>query len=253
MALCPTYETLEGDSGGGWQEQPADEEMEEEEPADGLEELPEPPDESAGRVLIVALDDGTGRYDGMTSASDYAEILQESFDVTLWSASADGPPDTYDLWEYDLVIWSAGDFDDAMGDEYDEPLFSLMLDGIPLILSGAYVSDADTEAIQRDLQVGDASHPLAEGFAPQEVIEFLLPPSGQEHAVDVMESMEEDEGYPVFTRGPDSEAPGAPAVIVAEDEFSGFRLVFIGFPLYLLPEESKSQLVLNAVSWALTP
>jgi hypothetical protein len=140
-----------------------------------------------------------------------------------------------------------------MGDEYDDPLFSLMLEGIPLILSGAYVSEADSEAIQRDLQVEDALHPLAKGFVPEEVIDFVQPPSGQEYAIDVMESLSEDEGQSVFSRGPASENSGAPAIVVAEDEFSGFRLVLIGFPLYLLPQEAKAQLVLNAVSWALVP
>jgi hypothetical protein len=37
------------------------------------------------------------------------------------------------------------------------------------------------------------------------------------------------------------------------DELNEFRFVFIGFPLYLLPEDPQAQLVLNAVSWLLGP
>jgi len=38
-----------------------------------------------------------------------------------------------------------------------------------------------------------------------------------------------------------------------QDEFTNIRIVLMGFPLYLLPEKAKSQLVLNAVEWMLAP
>jgi hypothetical protein len=84
------------------------------------------------------------------------------------------------------------------------------------------------------------------------VIEFVLPPSGEEYEVGVLE-FGEGEGSSVFVRGPESEASGMPSIVALGDEFDEFQLVFIAFPLYLLPEEPKSQLVQNAVSWLLSP
>jgi hypothetical protein len=37
-----------------------------------------------------------------------------------------------------------------------------------------------------------------------------------------------------------------------QEDFSGLKLLYIGFPLYLLPEEAKTRLVLNAVTWMLS-
>ncbi len=256
LALCPTGEKAEGDEGGGWQEPPAEEESPPTEP--GEEELPPPeapeaPSEPEGSILIVALDDGTGRYDSLTSADDYASILEERYEITLWSAARDGPPDMTDLLEYDLAIWTAGDFEDVMGDEYDDLLFTAMFEGIPLILSGAYVGDTATEAVQRDIQVENATHPLASGFEPGQVIDFVPAPSGAEYEVAVLEDFGEDEGSLIFVRGPNSEESGIASIVTLEDEFSDFRLVFIGFPLYLLPDAPKAALVTNAVSWLLSP
>jgi hypothetical protein len=266
LALCPTGEKAEGDEGGGWQKPPAEEEPPPLEPGEeevpppepGDEEPPppegpEPPSEPEGSILIVALDDGTGRYDSLTSADDYAGILEERYEITIWSAARDGPPDMMDLLEYDLAIWTAGDFEDVMGDEYDDLLFTAMFEGIPLILSGAYVGDTATEAVQRDIQVQNATHPLASGFESGGVIDFVPAPSGAEYEVGVLEDFQEDEGSMIFVRGPNSGESGIASIVTLEDEFSGFRLVFIGFPLYLLPDAPKSDLVTNAVSWLLSP
>ena len=256
LALCPTGEKAEGDEGGGWQNAPTEEEPPPSEA--GEEELPPPevpeaPSEPEGSILIVALDDGTGRYDSLTSANDYTGILEERYEITNWSAARDGPPDMMDLLAYDLAIFTAGDFEDVMGDEYDDLLFTAMYEGIPLILSGAYVSDTTTEAVQRDIQVQNATHPLASGFESGQVIDFVSAPSGADYEVGVLEDFQEDESSLIFVRGPNSEESGIASIVTLEDEFSGFRLVFIDFPLYLLPEAPKSILVTNAVSWLLSP
>ncbi len=253
LALCPTGEGADGEEGGGW-EKPTSKEPT---PAPGpaaspTAEPPQPPSEPEGSILILALDAGKGRYDSKTSADDYATILEERYEITIWSLAQDGPADSQDLLDHDLVIWTTGDYEDALSDENGDLLFTLMLEGVPVILSGAFVGDTETEAVQRDIQVEDASHPLAAGFMPAQVIEFATPPSGEEYAVDVLEGFEEDASV-VFVRGPESEASGIPSIVTIDDEFGQFRLVFIGFPLYLLPDESKSRLVLNAVSWLLRP
>ena len=249
LALCPSGEQAPEGEEGGWQEpeqEPDTAPPDEAEP----EELPAEP---LGSIIIVALDEGAGRYDSMTSAQDHFDILQENYDVTTWSTAEGGLPSLVDIADYDLSIWTAGDHDEALGDEAGDLLFNLMFEGVPVILSGAYVSDSTTELVQRDIQVNDPSHPLAKGFEAGEIIDFVAPPSGNDYEIDVLEEFTEEDGSFVFVRGPNSEASGLPSVVTLEDEFGDFRLVYVCFPVYLLPEGPKVQFVENAASWLLSP
>ena len=253
LALCPTGETIEEEEPSSRQEPAPAQPTPTPAPAvPSPAQVPEAPTQPEGGILILSLDTGNGRYDSMTSVDDYAAILEGQYEITIWSTEQDGPVELQDLLGYDLVIWTLGDYEDAMSQEYTDLLLSLMSEGTPAIVSGAYASDATTEAVQRDVQVKDASHPLAAGFTADQVIEFVAPPSGQEYEVGVLE-FGEGEGSIVFVRGPKSEANGTPSIVALGDEVGEFQLVFIGFPLYLLPEAPKSQLVLNAVSWLLGP
>jgi hypothetical protein len=254
VALCPTSTGAPGGQEGGWEE-PA---------TDGLTPAPEPtippeaapterPSEPPAGILIVALDEGMGRYESRTSADDYAAILEDRFPIAIWSIAQDGPLSEQDLSGYDLVIWTGGDYEQGLGEENSDLLFSLLLDGIPAILSGAYVGDTETEAIQRDIQVEDPGHPLARGFEAGQVIEFVQAPSGEEYAMGVLEEVQEEGSSTIFVRGPSSEEAGIPSVVAITDESIGFRLVYFGFPLYLLPEAAKTQLTQSTVSWLLSP
>jgi hypothetical protein len=268
LALCPTGEEGTGDDGGGWQKsqpepspEPDDATPDEGPPDDTAppEETPEPeavptpelPAEPDGTVLIVSMDQGEGRYDNLTGAAQYASILEGTYDVTVWSITQDGLPDPFDI-SYDLAIWTAGDLEGTFGDEEGNVLFEMILMGTPILLSGGYVDESDVLAVQHDLQVNDADHPLAEGFESDEVIAFE-PPSDADYEINVLEGFEPDEADFVFVRGPESEESGAPSVVAVEDEFSGVRIAIIGFPIYLLPKDAQSRLVLNTVSWLLTP
>jgi hypothetical protein len=206
-----------------------------------------------GSIIIVSLDEGVGRYDSMTSAQDYAEILQESYEVSIWSLAEAGLPSLDDLVLFDLSDWTMGDYEEGLGIEASDLLFNLMFEGVPVVLSGAYISDSASELVQRDIQVNDASHPLARGFEAGEAIDFITPPSGSDYEMGVLEEFTEADGAIVFVRGPNSEASGLPSVVTLEDEFADFQLVYVGFPVYLLPDASKEQFVTNAVSWLLGP
>jgi hypothetical protein len=253
LALCPSGELAEEGEEGGWQEQepgplPPDE------TESGVEPEPEAlPAEPVGSIIIVSLDEGVGRYDSMTSAQDYAEILQEGHEVSIWSVADTGLPSLDDLVLFDLSIWTMGDYEEGLGIEASDLLFNLMFEGVPVILSGAYISDSESELVQRDIQVNDASHPLARGFEAGEVIEFVMPPSGSEYEMAVLDDWTEEDGDIVFVRGPNSEASEVSSVVAIVDEFGDFRLVYVCFPVYLLPQDAKVQFVENAASWLLAP
>lgn len=257
LALCPTGEVEAGEGGGGWDK--LDQRSSSPTPTppptspitDTVEPEEEPVGEPEGSIIVVAFDEGEGRYDSMTSAEDYKTILEKRFDVTVWSKAQDGLPGMEDFLDYDLVIWTAGDFDEPVSEEDSDALFGIMLEGIPLIASGAYLDDTADRAVQRDIQVADASHPLARGFEPGEVIRFVPAPSGSEYEIAMTESGMGEESVVVFSRGPNSEEAGADSIYVVAEDVLGMRMAFIGFPLYLLPQEAKSQLVLNTVDWML--
>jgi hypothetical protein len=251
LALCPYGDAS---SDGGWQKpQPGPAEQTPPTPPLPTEELPEPTSEPQGSILILSLDVGPGEYDDLTSAAEYRAILEARHDVTVWSTSEDGIPDLTQILDYDLVVWTAGDHRDAFEDETSNLLFNLMLEGIPMIVSGAFVSDSTSQAVQRDIQVYDSAHPLASGFAPDAIIPFATSPSGSEYEIDVLEDVRPGEDTIVFVRGPQSEASGIASLVVVEEEVSGLRLLLVGFPLYLLPEEPRVRLVENSVSWLLSP
>jgi hypothetical protein len=248
LALCPSGDVAEEGEEGGWQ---APDEVAPTPPDEAEPE--EPPVEPLGSIMIVSLDEGAGRYDSMTSAQDYYDTLQDTYDVTTWSVAEGGLPSLVDLALFDLSIWTMGDHEGALDGEAGDLLFNLMFEGVPIILSGAYVSDSATELVQRDIQVNDASHPLASGFQSGEIIDFVAPPSGSDYEMGVLEDFTEEDGAIVFVRGPNSEASGLPSVVTLEDEFGGLQLVYVSFPIYLLPAGPKEQFVTNAVSWLLSP
>lgn len=255
-ALCSSGEVEAGEGEGGWQKSGAKSTatpvaIATPSPATATETTE--PQESERRIIVVAFDEGEGRYDSMTSAEDYVEILGERFDVTLWSKARDGSPSTEDLLGYDLIIWTTGDFEEAFDEEESDTILTIMLEGKPFIVSGAYLDDTASEAIQRDIQVKDADHPLAQGFEPEEVISFVSPPSGHEYEIGVLETDLIEGSIIVFVRGPDSESAGSESILVAEDEFLRLHIALIGFPIYLLPPEAKTRLVLNTVEWMLNP
>jgi hypothetical protein len=274
LALCPTGEVASGEGGGGWQKpetepppptptltptatstitditEPITDTQETPEPT------PEPTGEPEGSILVMSMDQGEGRYDGLTSADDYASILNGRFDVTVHSMARDGSPEDVDIFDHDLVIWAFGDFDaeEMMEDPaVADMLFSVMFGEVPFLMSGAFLGDTDIETVQRDIEVKDATHPIADGFGEGEVIAFVPSPSGSEYEISVLETTEEEGDMIAFVRGPASEDSGSASIVAVEDEFSDSRIALIGFPLHLLPGEAKTRLVLNTVDWLLNP
>ncbi len=121
-----------------------------------------------------------------------------------------------------------------------------------MIISGAYLDETAPTAVQRDIQVKDADHPMTKGFDEEKVIRFVSAPSGQEYEIGVIEADIDGEISTIFVRGPDSEEAGANSIVVAADELLELHIAFIGFPIYLLPQDAKNQLVMNTVDWMLT-
>jgi hypothetical protein len=257
LALCPTGEVKAGKGTGGWeQEKPPAVQPAAPAPSPGITApatitTPVATNPAKGKIAIVALDKGKGRYDSLSDAADYAAILKSDYDVTVWSEAKQGVPALSDLDGYDLVIWAAGDFEEPLGEQESNLVVTMMVSEVPIILSGAYLNDTAKDAVQRDVQVAAADHPVMKGFKKDEVIEFVPAPSGKEYAVNIMDVSDSEGALALLTRGPGSASAGAPALVALEDELSQMRMLYVGFPLYLLPQEAKARLVQNAVGWIL--
>jgi hypothetical protein len=104
-----------------------------------------------------------------------------------------------------------------------------------------------------DLKVADGSHPLAAGFAQDEIILLFASESGVPAMVLTENEIDTDEVEVVLARGPASAEPDVPALVagVGEEGDAITRLILASFAFYRLPEEAQRTLALNAAEWLL--
>jgi hypothetical protein len=152
---------------------------------------------------------------------------------------------------FQAVVWCTGDYQKGGSTPDADDLSTLLayLDGGGrLILSGAFVGPEDGErGLLLDLQVAQPGHPLAEGFEAGQVIALERFTAEEDYATIVLS--ETDAQAIVFSRGPDSELPGRAAITADENASVESKTVWLGVPLYLLPDDERLQLANNAIEW----
>jgi hypothetical protein len=192
---------------------------------------------------------------------DYYNVLSDTYQVDTWSTATDGYPTPGDILEYDALIWTTGDYwDDSVGAEGAELLSQYVEVGGNLILSGASIAfdwehtdflaavpHAEYQGFgeQVDLEIDLMDHPLSKGLVDRSPIEFVEGPSGELLPIDIVSNT--SDARTVFRRGFDSEEPGAASVIAFEDNRT--KVAYFAFPVYLLPDDAKTQLINNTVNW----
>jgi hypothetical protein len=216
---------------------------EKEEPTKEEEEKP-----AAASILIIASDD---KPEGArTGAPEFEAILKESYDVTVWYTSRDGIPTASDTAGYDAYIIDSGDY---AADLTDVEILAALeeAEGVGAMLIGAQPLPFFVEfAPINDIQVADATHPLAAGFESDEVLALSASESGVP-AVVVAEDESElgEDTAVVFRRGPDSPSPGTAIVVAAYDKETDVRMILAFFSFYQLPEDAQRTFALNAAAW----
>jgi hypothetical protein len=219
--------------------------------------------ETIQSILIVSDDDSRPTSDGLTAFDAYLAILEESYLVSTWVASEEGETKLTldDLQAVDAVVWTTGDFwDDAPDEEDAELLESYIKKGGNLLITGGFVAfdwdhtsfieevlHADYLSLeeQKDIKLEAPEHPIARGFEEDQVIVFVIPPSEETYSPNVIAPL--DDAETIFARGPDSESEGEASIIAYQDKRS--RVVYVGFPMFLMPEEEQARLVRNVVRW----
>ena len=235
VTICSTGESQDRLEAEIDDESPPDDE---EEPSNGS---------SGGRVFILSDD---GKAEGTrTSAAEFQAILSESYDVVVWSMAQDGAPTEDDLAGYDVYIIDSGDY--AFDIDNADALSTLdYIESGGVMFAGAQsvpFLGTEQEPIN-DLQVADASHPLADGFTQDEVL-ALFESESDVLSVVVGDDLG-DEAQAVFARGPDSPESGTAALVAVIDEGEAVsRIIITTFAFHRLPEDVQRTLALNAVEW----
>jgi hypothetical protein len=215
------------------------------------------------KILVISGDAGQARPEqepGPTGEAEFVAALSTAYKVDKWIISERGSPDVDRLLNYDAVIWATGDYwDDSLSDDDVAAMSKYIELGGNLILAGASIAfdwdhtdflakvahaDYLMMAEQTDLALLLPDHPIAAGFTADETITFAEVLSGTTET-DVVNYTAD--ARVIFQRGPNSEQPGAPAVIAYEDDRS--KIGYLAFPIYRLPEEQRNRLIENMVSW----
>jgi hypothetical protein len=246
LALCPTdYEPPE--------EGPTPTPTSMPTPEDDFYATPTPTFAAEGSILVVADDNGTSVYEGWTGAYDFQDIaIEAGYQATVWSTFWDGEVTLEQMQSYDAVIWCTGDYQEEESTPALEDLLKLafyLADGGRMILAGAFIGSAteSESGLLLDIQVTQPDHPLAEGFEAEQIITLERFTADEDYSPYVLD--ETDPDAIVFARGPTSELAGQAVITVNEDELSGSRTIFIGFPLYLVPWDERDHLGDNVVRW----
>lgn len=202
------------------------------------------------RVFIFADDDGEPLGRGFTSAEAFASGLSNSYDVTVWVSSDDGPLPNDTLADYQLVIWDSGTYRDEDGlfsedtgriIEYLDAGGDLLISGTsPTILGPVELAPLENVAVV----AGDPA--LSNGFEDGEII-----PLDNVYEVALAEATDLNTSEIIFlARAPgETGEGGAIAVAAIETSAPDQRSIFLFAPFAAMPNDARRQLLDNMMGW----
>lgn len=219
---------------------PADEEEDESEGSGAIE-----------NIFLFVDDNGEALASGFTSAETFVTLLSDSYEVTTWVSSVDGPLEEGVLDEADLLIWDSGDYRDeeAFFNEDIFIIFDYLDAGGALFITGSsppLFSDVALAPLS-DVEVAGDEPILLAGLDPGEIIEL---DDTYDTVLSELLAEDADEGTTAFfLRGPGSDASGDVVGLAAIDSFTDQRSVLLLLPLVTLPEEVQVIVVDNVLAW----
>ncbi|UCD96884.1 MAG: hypothetical protein JSV35_02185, partial [Candidatus Bathyarchaeota archaeon] len=206
-------------------------------------------------IIIVSDDDGSSSIDGTSIAEFESALTAVDYDYWVWSESSMGSPPLDFLTEFQLVIWTCGDYWSWAVDPLDAANLKLYLaQGGNLLLEGediGYDHFADdfmvnvAHAIQQiddtgapGLTVTDTNHPVTL-YLPTSFSWLTDPPY--------------DDGVSPTNGGTEViqyTGTSWTAVTVFEGSSNG-SVVYYSFPLLCLAESQGETLAINSINWLL--
>lgn len=202
-------------------------------------------------IFLFVDDDGEPLGEGITSADLLLALLGDSYEITVWVASVDGPLPDDSLDDADLLIWDSGDYRNENGffDDDTITIFNYLDSGGMLFLTGSsptILADAELATLV-DLEITGDDPILLDGLNSGDVIE--LDGSYQVVLSDLLAADAEEGSTPFLLRGPASASSGEVAGIAVIDDFTSQRVVIVLLPLVLLPEDIQETLLTNIMAW----
>jgi hypothetical protein len=208
--------------------------------------------ELGNEILIFGDDDGVPISSGFTNIDAIAGQLSETYAVTTWSATQDGPLEDDALQGYELVIWDSGDYRDEEGvaSEDSFTILNYVGGGGDLLIVGASPTLFGSLELSQlaDVAVIGDDPILTSSFSDGEIIEL-------DQTIDavVLDStdVEDDENSVAFlARGPASADSGnLVGVATLDDSLGDQRTAILLTPFTALPATVRSTVLLNLVAW----
>ena len=208
----------------------------------------------AGIDILLVVDDDGYNWEAGTSSTKFEYVLSNlGHNYTVWNESRDGRPSLTQLLQYDLVIWTCGDYwRGAVDDEDATTLIEYIQQGGNLILEGDDIGyDHESDEFMRQvahaimqvdytgapgITVIDENDPLVQGL-PHSISWTIDPP--YDDGV-----LPTNNGYSVM------EYTGTEySALIAYRGITDGSVVYIAFPLYSLSDEEAEILIGNAVDW----
>lgn len=225
---------------------------------DGSPSIPDSPTPPRGaEAPILLIDDNRAAADGELSEADrYLQILiAGGYQVDLWSAADQGVPTVDDLMAYGWVIWSNGGYaTGAIGGQDLDTIFTYInANGRITISSRTPLPGIEEVAPIRDFVTEETIPALVSGLPDTAIT--LVDEGGSAAVLNAL--AEEDEATQVvLRRGPTSDNPDAPALVVLADPSnaeSEARLMIAALSMTWLPDEEQTTLIRNMAAWMLAP
>ena len=224
-------------------------------------------------VLIVADNDVSPWYEGITSELYYQAIINNitnnnniTYNITIWNQTISGSPSLSYLQSFALVIWDTGDFYDYVPSIIDiATLENYVKQGGKLIISGtrilySYLQNSFTDNVLHangpstifkdlnDINITNITHPVTSGFTQNESFTFIASPGGYDYWPDVIENVVNG-GQVLAVRGKNSLYTNYPTLVVFENTSTSAKVLYIAFPIFLLAENNRTNLIRNAMKW----
>jgi len=202
-------------------------------------------------IFLFVQDDGDPLNGGVSSGDALLALLEPQFEVTVWTASVDGPLQDGDLDGYALVIWDTGDYQsqDGFFDENTAVILNFLDGGGSLFVTGSappLFGDLPLTPIA-DVEVSGDDPVLIDGLTSGDV--FPLDQTYDAYLSDIIGDTFDDASTAFFLRGPDSDTPGAVAGFAVYDQEFEQRTAFVMFPFVALPEDVQATLLGNIITW----
>jgi len=206
-------------------------------------------------ILVVNDNDGSSWFDGTSLPEFESALAAAGYDYAVWNESSMGNPPLDFLVNFELVIWTCGDYYEWAVDPADATtLESYLAQGGNILLEGediGYDHDADSFMVNvahalwdfddtgaPGLTVTAPTHPVTQGLPTS--FTWLVSPPYDDGVIPT------NGGFEVIRY---TDTPWTAVTVFNATGTGNGSVVYYSFPIYCLAPPERDTLVRNSVSW----